>query len=88
MRMTGWAAVAAMLAGAPALAVEVPGYYPTAGNSVVTTSDATATAGEIATFLGAPNDLYTGIGQHWVLYSFTDVRIFNGAGQDLSLIHI
>jgi hypothetical protein len=72
----------------PAVATGVPGYYPTSVNSTISTSDATATPDEIASFLGAPDDLFTGLGGQWVLYSFTDVRLIDGAGQDLNVYEV
>jgi hypothetical protein len=87
MRIATWAAVAVAVVSVPALA-EVPGYYPTAVNAVLTTSDGTATAGELASFLGAPDDVFTGIGGQWVLYDFNDVRIVDGTGQDLNVYEV
>jgi hypothetical protein len=79
---------AAILAAAPAAAVEVPGHYPTALNSTITTSDPTATAAEIATFLGAPDDSYTGLGSHWVTYDLGVFRVFDGPGQDFNVYEV
>jgi hypothetical protein len=87
MCIAKWAVVAAAVVAAPALA-EVPGYYPTVGNSVLTTSDVTATPGELASFLGAPDDLFAGIGGQWVLYSFNEVRIYDGPGPDLNVYEV
>jgi hypothetical protein len=81
-----------MLAGlalaAPAAQAQVAGHYPTTTNATIITSDATATPAEIANFYGAPNDLATGIGSHWVTYDLGNFRIIDGTGNDFNVYEV
>ncbi|WP_293482833.1 PEPxxWA-CTERM sorting domain-containing protein [Phenylobacterium sp.] len=43
---------------------------------------------ELASFLGAPDDLYTGIGSGFITYDFGDYRLVDGAGQDLNVYEV
>lgn len=84
--MKAYMAAALALWAAPTLA-EVAGYYPTLGDTVIT-SNGTPTGAQIATWYGAPDDVYTGIGSRTVTYDFGGMRIFNGAGQDLNVYEV
>jgi hypothetical protein len=80
--------LACLMLAAPAAQAAVTGHYATTTNSTITTSDTTATAAEIATFYGAPDDLYTGIGSHWVTYDLGNFRIIDGAGNDFNVYEL
>jgi hypothetical protein len=80
--------LASLALAAPAVQAQVPGHYPTTANATITTSDATATPAEIATFFGAPNDLATGIGEHWVNYDLGSFRIIDGVGNDFNVYEV
>lgn len=56
--------------------------------SEISTSDAGATAAEIATWLGAPNNVHTGIGGQWVQYDLGNYRFIDGAGQDFNVYEL
>jgi hypothetical protein len=80
--------LACLALAAPAAQAAVTGHYATTTNSTITTSDTTATVAEIATFYGAPDDLYTGIGSHWVTYDLGSFRIIDGAGNDFNVYEV
>jgi hypothetical protein len=80
------ASLTAMLVGVEAgHAVEVVGHFPTAATATLTSSDTTVTANELASFLGAPDDVYTGIGRQWVTYDLGAFRIIDGVGNDFNV---
>lgn len=85
MRYLMGAAAFALLA-TPAVA-EVAGYYPNATDTTITTSG-TATAAQVATWLGAPDDIHTGIGGQWVQFDLGDYRVIDGLGQDFNVYEV
>ena len=46
------------------------------------------TATEAASFLGAPDDLFTGLGAGFVTYDFGVYRLVDGVGQDLNVYEV
>lgn len=56
--------------------------------SEVSVSDPTATEAEIARFLGRPDDLHSGLGEHWVTYDLGAYRLVDGAGQDFNVYEV
>lgn len=56
--------------------------------SEVSVSDATATEAEIARFIGRPDDLHSGLGEHWVTYDLGTYRLVDGAGQDFNVYEV
>lgn len=56
--------------------------------STLTTSDATATATELNSFRGAPDDLFTGLGSHFVTYDLGIFRLIDGTGQDFNVYEV
>ena len=98
--MLGAASIAAMSLSVPAGAVTVilsgtPGttgatgaYVSLNDTSAVTSSDLTATAAELQSFRGAPDDIYTGIGGQWIQYDFGGYRFFDGAGFDFNVYEV
>ncbi len=74
------AAVAALLASAGAAQAAAPLY----GFDISDSSEA-LTPTEEASFLGAPDDLYTGLGGGYITYDFGPYRLVDGAGQDLNV---
>ena len=47
-----------------------------------------ATAAELATMLGAPDDAFTGLGSFFVTYDLGNYRVINGAGQDFNVYEV
>ena len=74
------AAAVAMLAAGPAANAAAPLF----GFDIGATSEALSVAEE-ASFLGAPDDLYTGLGAGFITYDFGPFRLVDGAGQDLNV---
>ena len=68
----------------PAGAHAIPALY---GTTISDSSEA-LTATELASFLGAPDDLHTGLGGGFVTYDLGDFRIFDGAGQDFNVYEL
>ena len=66
--------------GATALYMTLPGE--------ISTSDATATAAELATYLGRPDDDYTGLGGQSITYDLGFFRLIDGAGQDFNVYEV
>ena len=56
--------------------------------AALSVSDPTATAAEIADFLGAPDDVHTGLGEHWVQYDLGIYSFFDGAGNDFNIYEL
>ena len=56
--------------------------------SEISTSDTTATTAELQSFLGAPDDDYTGLGGATITYDLGDYRVVNGAGFDLNVYEV
>lgn len=93
--LLGSAAVAAISLAMPANAalVIVAGSPGTTGAtglyldklSELSTSDATATAAELQTFLGKPDDSYTGLANAWIQYDLGGYRLINGTGADFTV---
>ncbi len=77
------AAAATLALAVPALA-EVPGYYPSAADTTITVS-ASATPAQVASWLGAPNDVYTGIGREWVQFDLGEYLVIDGTGPDFNV---
>jgi hypothetical protein len=73
-------AAVAMLAAGPAAYAAAPLY----GFDIGATSEP-LTAAEEASFLGAPDDNYTGLGGGFITYDFGQFRLVDGAGQDLNV---
>lgn len=46
------------------------------------------TPAEVASFLGAPDDVYTGLGGGFITYDFGQYRLINGAGQDFNVYEV
>jgi hypothetical protein len=74
------AAAATMLAAGPAAYAAAPLY----GFDIGTTSEALSAAEE-ASFLGAPDDAYTGLGGGFITYDFGQYRLVDGVGQDFNV---
>jgi hypothetical protein len=54
----------------------------------VSVSDGTATAAEIAAYLGAPDDTHAGLGEHTLTYDLGTYRLVDGAGQDFNVYEV
>jgi hypothetical protein len=52
------------------------------------TASEVLSAAESASFLGAPDDDYTGIGSGWIQYDLGDYRLIDGAGQDFNVYEV
>jgi hypothetical protein len=76
------AAVAALLAAGQAHAAA-----PLWGFQISSSSEP-LTATELASFLGAPDDLYTGLGAGFITYDFGPYRMVDGAGQDFNVYEV
>lgn len=76
------AAVAALLTTASA-AQAAPLY----GFAISDSSEALSAA-ELASFLGAPDDDYTGIGSGYITYDFGQYRLVDGAGPDFNVYEV
>jgi hypothetical protein len=74
------AAAAALLSAAGAASAAAPLY----GFQLGTTSEP-LTAAEAASFLGAPDDDYTGLGAGFITYDFGAFRLVDGVGQDFNV---
>ena len=74
------AAVLVSAAGAAQAAAPLYGFQLTASEVI--------TAGELASFLGAPDDVHTGLGSGFITYDFGSFRLVNGAGQDLNIYEV
>ena len=81
MKTTIAAAVAAALLST---AVSAQAAAPLYGFQLGDVSE-TLTLAEAASFLGAPDDLYTGLGAGFVTYDLGDFRLIDGAGQDFNV---
>jgi hypothetical protein len=66
--------------GATALYMNLPGE--------VSVSDGTATPAEIAAYLGAPDDVHAGLGEHTLTYDLGTYRLVDGAGQDFNVYEV
>jgi hypothetical protein len=54
----------------------------------LTTSDPTATVAELSTYLGKPDDAYTGLAGQWIQYDLGDYRLVDGAGFDFNVYEV
>ncbi len=55
--------------------------------AALTASEVLTVAGQ-SSFLGAPDDDYTGIGAGWIQYDLGDYRLIDGAGQDFNVYEV
>lgn len=67
--------------GATALYMNLPGEISAEAGSG-------ATAAELATMLGTPDDAFTGLGSHFVTYDLGNYRAVDGAGQDFNVYEV
>jgi hypothetical protein len=73
-------AVGAALAASTAQAA----YYPT----VISDSSQPLTASQEASFVGAPDDVFTGLGSGWVTYDLGNRPLVDGSGQDFNVYEV
>jgi hypothetical protein len=59
-------------------------YFPT----VIWDSSQTLTAAQAASFLGAPDDAFTGLGSGWITYDLGDRPLVDGSGQDFNVYEV
>jgi hypothetical protein len=69
------------------LAAQAQAAAPLYGFKLGTTSEA-LTAAETASFLGAPDDLFTGLGAGFITYDLGAFRLVDGAGQDFNVYEV
>ena len=77
-----------IMAAATLLAIAGPSAAQALYGTTPTTSDGTVTAVELASFAGAPDDEYTGVGEHFVTYDLGVFRLIDGAGQDFNVYEV
>jgi PEP-CTERM motif len=56
--------------------------------SEITTSDNTVTTAELQSFLGTPDDIFTGLGRQWVQYNLLNYYFFDAPGQDFNIYEV
>lgn len=80
-------AFAATIAGVFSVAASAQAATPLYGFQLGDTSEALS-AGELASFIGAPDDNYTGLGAGFITYDLGDYRLIDGAGQDFNVYEV
>jgi len=66
---------------------EITALYLTSSTEL-STSDRTATPAELASFLGRPDNAYTGLGSAWVQYDLGRYRLVNRPGGDFNVYEL
>lgn len=75
------------IAGVFSVAASAQAATPLYGFQLGDTSEALSAA-ELASFLGAPDDMHTGIGAGFITYDLGDYRLIDGAGQDFNVYEV
>lgn len=84
-RMFGAGIAAAAVTTALPAAAQVPGVY----GSSISNSSQVLTPAQLASFLGAPDDIYTGIGSGFITYDFgPGFALIDGLGQDFNVYEV